>query len=75
MVKRKGKFSVSHCGIQKPQCGIYISHYEIQIPKYSTEKTSVERKEYASRNERITEGHKKRSMDLMTVHRPFYAEW
>ena len=70
-LKLPHKFSVPHCGIQKPQCGIYISQCGIQIPKCETKKISVEKKEYASRNERITEGHKKRSMDLMTVHRPF----
>ena len=36
-LKRREEFSVSHCGIQKPQCGIHISHCEIQIPHCGTE--------------------------------------
>ena len=38
--KFRHKFSVSHCGIQKPQCGIHISHCEIQIPQCETENSS-----------------------------------
>ena len=32
-----GIFSVSHCEIQKPQCGIHISQCGIQIPQCETE--------------------------------------
>ena len=35
--KLQDKFSVSHCEIQKPQCGIYISQCGIQIPHCETE--------------------------------------
>ena len=35
--KRKEQFSVSHCEIQKPQCGIYISQCGIQILHCETE--------------------------------------
>ena len=36
-------FSVSHCGIQKPQCGIYISQCGIQKPHCETELFSREK--------------------------------
>ena len=45
-LKRKEEFSVSHCGIQKPQCGIHISHCEIQIPHCGTENMQRDFKKY-----------------------------
>ena len=45
-LKRKEEFSVSHCGIQKPQCGIHISHCEIQIPHCGTENMQRDSKKY-----------------------------
>ena len=45
-LKRKEEFSVSHCGIQKPQCGIHISHCEIQIPHCGTENMQGDFKKY-----------------------------
>ena len=44
--KRRKEFSVSHCGIQKPQCGIHISHCEIQIPHCGTENMQRDFKKY-----------------------------
>ena len=44
--KRREEFSVSHCGIQKPQCGIHISHCEIQIPHCGTENIQRDFKKY-----------------------------
>ena len=43
-LKRKEEFSVSHCGIQKPQCGIHIS--QIQIPHCGTENMQRNFKKY-----------------------------
>ena len=48
-LKRKEEFSVSHCGIQKPQCGIHISHCEIQIPHCGTENIQRDFKKYLPR--------------------------
>ena len=45
-LKRREEFSVSHCGIQKPQCGIHISHCEIQIPHCGTENMQRDFKKY-----------------------------
>ena len=45
-LKRREEFSVSHCGIQKPQCGIHISHCEIQIPHCGTENMQGDFKKY-----------------------------
>ena len=45
-LKRRDEFSVSHCGIQKPQCGIHISHCEIQIPHCGTENMQRDFKKY-----------------------------
>ena len=45
-LKRREEFSVSHCGIQKPQCGIHISHCEIQIPHCGTENIQRDFKKY-----------------------------
>ena len=45
-LKRRDEFSVSHCGIQKPQCGIHISHCEIQIPHCGTENIQRDFKKY-----------------------------
>ena len=48
-LKRRDEFSVSHCGIQKPQCGIHISHCEIQIPHCGTENMQGDFKKYLPR--------------------------
>ena len=45
-LKHRDEFSVSHCGIQKPQCGIHISHCEIQIPHCGTENIQRDFKKY-----------------------------
>jgi len=47
--KLQDKFSVSHCEIQKPQCGIYISQCGIQIPLCETENRQGHLKEYFRR--------------------------
>jgi hypothetical protein len=50
--KLQDKFSVSHCEIQKPQCGIYISQCGIQISLCETENKQGRLKEYFRRKER-----------------------
>ena len=47
--KLQDKFSVSHCEIQKPQCGIHISQCGIQIPHCETENFSLRFVEYIKR--------------------------
>ena len=51
--KLQDKFSVSHCEIQKPQCGIYISQCGIQILQCETENRQAHLKEYFRRKRRI----------------------
>ena len=51
--KLQNKFSVSHCEIQKPQCGIYISQCGIQILHCETENISRRSRKYARRYKRI----------------------
>ena len=50
--KLQDKFSVSHCEIQKPQCGIYISQCGIQILQCETENKQAHLKEYFRRKRR-----------------------
>ena len=44
--KLQDKFSVSHCEIQKPQCGIYISQCEIQISHCETKNMQSQNREF-----------------------------
>ena len=77
--KLQDKFSVSHCEIQKPQCGIYISQCGIQIPQCETENRQAHLKEYFRRKRRISpptpwilhlKNKKEGYMNLATVHIP-----
>ena len=81
--KLQDNFSVSHCEIQKPQCGIYISQCGIQISLCETENKQGRLKEYFRRKERIThlppwilhlKNKKKGYMNLATVHIPPFIE-
>ena len=80
--KLQDKFSVSHCEIQKPQCGIYISQCGIQIPQCETENRQAHLKEYFRRKRRIVHlprrfsilKTKKGYMNLATVHIPPFIE-
>ena len=73
--KLQDKFSVSHCEIQKPQCGIQISLCE-------TENKQGRLKEYFRRKERTVHlprrfsilRTKKGYMNLATVHIPPFIE-
>ena len=80
--KLQDKFSVSHCEIQKPQCGIYISQCGIQIPQCETENKQGHLKEYFRKKRRtvhLPRGFsflktKKGYMNLATVHIPPFIE-
>ena len=82
--KLQDKFSVSHCEIQKPQCGIYISQCGIQIPQCETENRQAHLKEYFRRKERIV--HLPRGFSILKTKRgvyepcnssytPIYRDW
>jgi len=80
--KLQDKFSVSHCEIQKPQCGIYISQCGIHISPCETENKQGRLKEYFRRKERTVHlprrfsilRTKKGYMNLATVHIPPFIE-
>lgn len=68
--KLQDKFSVSHCEIQKPQCGIYISQWGIQIPQCETENRQAYLKEYFRRKRRIV--HLPRGVSILKTKRGVY---
>ena len=68
--KLQDKFSVSHCEIQKPQCGIYISQCGIQIPQCETENRQAYLKEYFRRKRRIV--HLPRGVSILKTKKGVY---